>query len=128
MAVLAVLIMVISHFVVLRSPDGGQLDGGTNDLFIGGLSADLSVPNERTMSRDYIGCMRDLFVNGNHVQLAGDEDQQSESHNVKEGCDLGRSTQSCAAGCRMEGCIDFLNDTEPYCDCVVPSANCSEDG
>ena len=111
-----------------RSPDNGQLDGGANILFIGGLSADLTIPYQRTMSRDYIGCMRDLFVNGNRVQLTDDEDRQLESHNVEKGCDLGRSSQSCAAECKREGCIDFLNTEPSYCDCVVPSANCTEDG
>ena len=113
---------------MLRSQDDQQMDSVANILFIGGLSADLTISDEHIISRDYIGCMRDLFINDNHVQqLIGHEDRLLDTHNVDEKCDLSRPSQSCTAKCRREGCIDFLI-SDPYCDCAVSSANCTDDG
>lgn len=112
---------------MFRLPDDQQMDDIVNTVFIGGLSADLTIPYEHTKSRDYIGCMRDLFVNGNRVQLTGETQYgtRSGSHNVEDGCILD-SSQSCGTECKSEECIDFLdNSSPPYCDCTAPSANCT---
>jgi len=112
-------------FVVFRFPDQ-ELLGGTEatTVFIGGLSADLIIPYDK--SRDYIGCMRDFFVNGQRVHLsdANQDRRRLDSHNVEDGCDLDTS-RSCGAKCESEGCINYLSNSSPYCDCTLSTANCT---
>lgn len=112
-------------FVVLRFPDQEQLGGNeANTVFVGGLPADLIIPYTR--SQDYIGCMRDFFVNGNRVQLSDNnqDGRRMSSHNVEDGCDLDTS-RSCGTECESKGCINYLPNSLPYCDCTLDSANCT---
>lgn len=120
-------LFMVMLFIVLRITDERQMDGTLNTVFIGGLSADLTIPYEHSKSRDYIGCMRDFFINGNRIQLLGEGQRRLESYNVVRGCNLDQS-RLCGAECTSEGCIDFLLDSDPVCDCILSPASCTADG
>ena len=111
-------------FIVFRLPSDGQLvdvEGGA--VFIGGLPADPDISYEHVRYTDYVGCMRDLFVNGERVVLTGETQRLQESHNTQNGCNLDQS-RSCGTMCNSEGCIDFLSDPkDPFCDCTL--SNCT---
>ena len=102
------------------------MDDVAGELFIGGLSAEPTVSYQHIRNPDYVGCMRDLFVNGKRVHFFGEDQQRQESHNVEEGCVLD-SSQSCGEECTEEGCIDFLYNSPgaPYCDCTLSLSNCT---
>lgn len=121
------MVMYYSLYVIFRFPSEEQLDDVAGTVFIGGLSAD-PTPYQHVRNSDYVGCMRDLFVNGKHVLLFGEDQRRLMLHNVEEGCVLD-SSQSCGAECTREGCIDFLStSSDPYCDCTLPSSNCTTGG
>ena len=117
------MVMYYALYVVSRFPSEEQLDDVTGTVFIGGLSADPTT-YRHVRNPDYVGCMRDLFVNGKRVLLFGEDQRRQSSHNVEEGCVLDLS-RSCGAECTKEGCIDFLSNSPPYCDCTLPSSNCT---
>ena len=127
----------LSLFVAFRFPSEEHMDDVAGTVFIGGLSAGSTIPYEHIRNPDYVGCMRDLFINGKRVHLSG-EDQQRQSHNVEDGCNLEllRSgdteceRERCVdllsgTECEREGYIDFLLNSRPYCDCALPSSNCT---
>ena len=107
-------------FVVFRLPSDGQLEGA---VFIGGLPADPDISYEHIRHTDYIGCMRDMFVNGERVVLTGENQRRRESHNTQDGCNLDQS-RSCDGMCKSEECINFLSGSnDPFCDCTL--SNCT---
>ena len=122
-----IVVMCYTLYVVFRFPSEEQLDDVTGTVFIGGLSGDPTI-YRHVRNPDYVGCMRDLFVNGKRVLLFEEDQRRLRSHNVEKGCTLD-SSRSCGTECTKEGCIDFLsNSSVPYCDCILPLSNCTAGG
>ncbi|XP_065886218.1 neurexin-1b-like [Dysidea avara] len=94
-------------------------------VYVGGVPAEVIVPLNHVRSRDYVGCMRDLIINGNHIELS-DKIQNNrcmKSHNVVDGCAVGSRMEKCDT-CENETCVNFVVDEKPYCDCEVVGASC----
>ncbi|XP_065883790.1 uncharacterized protein [Dysidea avara] len=106
------------------SADTQRLLDDRIQIHVGGVPADIPVPMYHASSRNYIGCMRDLIVDGDRIGLSGEskDERRTASHNVEDGC-RDQPLEKCN-GCEGEACVDYLMEGKPYCDCEVVGAIC----
>ena len=110
------------------SADTQRLLDDRIQIHVGGVPADIPVPMYHASSRNYIGCMRDLIVDGDRIGLSGEskDERRTASHNVEDGC-RDQPLEKCN-GCEGEACVDYLMEGKPYCDCEVVGAICETAG